>query len=224
VLGEFIYRPPPLGPLEILYQDDHLVFVNKPTRLLSVPGRLPEHQDCVQNRLAAQIPGTFLIHRLDMDTSGVMVFTRSKRAQRHLNLQFEQRRIKKTYVARVAGIISTDAGTIDIKSGPNWPLRPLQMVDELKGRRGITHWRVLDRDKTSTYVQLNPETGRTHQLRLHMQHLGHAILGDRFYADEATIKAAPRLCLHAQSLTLTHPISDEEITISKQSNFFSTEV
>ena len=213
-----------MGALDILYQDDHLVFVNKPTRLLSVPGRQPDHEDCVQSRLATQMPGTLLIHRLDLDTSGVMVFTRSKRAQRHLNKQFEQRQIKKTYVARVAGLIAADTGTIDVKTGPNWPLRPLQMVDELKGRRGITHWRVLDRDKTSTFVQLNPETGRTHQLRLHMQFFGHAILGDRFYGDEETIKAAPRLCLHAQSLTLTHPISDEEITISIKSDFFSTEV
>ena len=219
MLGEFIYRPPAMGPINILYQDDELLFVNKPTKLLSVPGRPDDHHDCMQARVRDQVPGSLLIHRLDLDTSGVMVFARTKAAQRHLNLQFEKRQTQKTYVARVAGHVSPDAGTIDLKSKGNWPKRPLQMVDEVHGKRGVTHWRVIERDATTTRVSLSPETGRTHQLRLHMQVLGHAILGDRFYGEPEVIAMSPRLCLHAETLTLTHPKSGDEITISAPCEF-----
>ena len=218
MIGEFIYRPP-AGAIEILHQDDALVFVNKPTRLLSVPGRADDHQDCLQSRMWEQVPGTQLIHRLDLDTSGVMVFARTKAAQRHLNLQFEKRQTKKTYLARVAGQMAKDAGTVDLKSCLNRPMRPLQMVDEVNGRQGITHWRVLARDDVSTRVEMNPETGRTHQLRLHMQVLGHAILGDRFYAEPDVIAMADRLCLHAASLTLFHPNTGDPITVCAPCEF-----
>ena len=201
----FIYDPP-TDPLAVVYEDDHLLILDKPSGLLSVPGKAEEHADSLELRVRSAYPEALLVHRLDMDTSGIMVFARNKAAQRHLGMQFEKRGMKKTYVARVAGLMANDAGTVELPLILDWPNRPLQIVDHEKGKSAITGWHVLEREQDATRVDLRPETGRTHQLRVHMQAIGHTILGDRFYGDEANIAAEKRLQLHAQQLSLQHPV------------------
>lgn len=193
---------PPTDPLEILHKDEHLLIVNKPSGLLSVPGKPLEHRDCLQTRLEAAYPETLLIHRLDMETSGVMVFTRTKLAQRHLNWQFERRQVSKTYIARVEGQLEADSGEVDLPLIADWPNRPRQMVCHETGKPAQTHWRVLEREPNATRVELTPKTGRSHQLRVHMQALGHPILGDSFYGDKTL---ADRMQLHATQLGFRHP-------------------
>ena len=200
----FVYDPP-TDPLVVLHADDHLLIVDKPSGLLSVPGKAVEHADCVELRTRAAYPEALLVHRLDMDTSGIMVFARTKAAQRHLGMQFEKRGMKKTYVARVDGLIADDTGVVELPLILDWPNRPLQIVDHENGKAAITRWRVLSRDANVTRVELTPETGRTHQLRVHMKAIGHTILGDRFYGTDAQIAAEARLQLHAQQLSLRHP-------------------
>lgn len=192
------YAPPPDGPA-IVHADDALLIVEKPAGLLSVPGRDPAHRDSVQTRLAASHPESRLIHRLDMDTSGLMVFARTPAAQRHLGLQFERRHIHKTYHALVAGAPGEDQGHIDAPIRTDWPNRPLQMIHP-EGRAAQTDWH-LEAAGPPARLRLHPRTGRSHQLRLHLAHIGMPILGDRFY-DGA---AAPRLMLHASALGLRHP-------------------
>ncbi|WP_116133338.1 RluA family pseudouridine synthase [Tropicimonas sp. IMCC34043] len=198
------YDPPQL-PLEILYRDDHLLAVCKPAGLLSVPGKAAELADCLLSRLLQADPATLLVHRLDRDTSGVMIFARSRMAQRHLGLQFERRHASKGYVARVWGEPLADSGTIDLPLAADWPNRPRQMVDLTRGRRALTRWRLLEREGGTARLALMPETGRSHQLRVHMAEIGHPILGDPIYAEGAAGLAA-RLMLHAERLTLRHPV------------------
>lgn len=193
---------PSLDDLDILFLDDGLVIVNKPSGLLSVPGKSSDLADCLESRVRQEVKGALVIHRLDMDTSGVMVFARTKAAQRHLNKQFEERIPKKKYIARVLGCVQDDDGVIDLPLCVDWPNRPLQKVDHDQGKPAITHWRVLVREEAATRMELAPLTGRSHQLRVHMLELGHPILGDRFYG---VGNQAPRLNLHAQSLGLYHP-------------------
>ncbi|WP_414898589.1 RluA family pseudouridine synthase [Rhodovulum sp. YEN HP10] len=195
---------PPDTPLEILHQDHELLVVNKPPGLLSVPGKGPDLADCLLARLQAVFPETLLVHRLDRDTSGVMVFALTPHAQRHLGLQFEKRQTKKTYLARVWGRLEPKTGTVDLPLIVDWPNRPRQMVDPENGRPAITDWRVVRHEETATRVRLFPKTGRSHQLRVHMLALGHPILGDPFYA-EGHAREAPRLMLHAEALRLRHP-------------------
>jgi len=209
----FIYAPPD-GPLDVIYLDDHILAVNKPSGQLSVPGKAIEHRDCLETRVKTAYPDAFLVHRLDMDTSGVMVFGIGKAAQRHINIQFQKRHLEKTYVARVAGFVAKDSGTVDLPLIVDWPNRPLQMVDFERGKPSVTNWTVLAREDGVTRMELRPLTGRSHQLRVHMLELGHAILGDRFYADAATIAAADRLQLHAQTLRLRHPDGGAWLDIS----------
>lgn len=196
---------PPLDPEMILYSDAHLLILDKPSGLLSVPAKPPGPQDCLEARARASFPDALLIHRLDMDTSGVMVFARTKLAQRHINWQFERRQVRKTYVARVAGRIVEDEGAIDLPLICDWPNRPLQMVCFERGKQALTEWRVLEREADATRVELAPRTGRSHQLRVHMLAMGHPILGDPFYATGGALAAAPRLQLHASGLSLRHP-------------------
>ncbi|GLQ35705.1 RNA pseudouridine synthase [Amylibacter marinus] len=193
------------APVAVLYHDDHIVVVDKPSGLLSVAGKSEELADCMHARVRREFAGAMVIHRLDMDTSGVMIFARRKSAQRHLNLQFEQRRPQKTYVARVMGAVGGEAGQIDLPLMGDWPNRPLQKVDHDAGKPAQTDWRVLSREQGATRVELHPKTGRTHQLRVHMLAIGHPILGDRFYGDQRVIDAADRLQLHAHRLFLDHP-------------------
>ncbi|MFP7675419.1 RluA family pseudouridine synthase [Marivita sp. S0852] len=197
------YAPPDV-PLDILHEDHEILAVNKPAGLLSVPGKGPDLADCLIARLAVAYPQVLLVHRLDRDTSGVMIFALTPHAQRHLGLQFEKRQTKKTYVARVAGHLTPKTGTVDLPLIVDWPNRPLQKVDPDAGKPAVTDWRVLKATDEESKVQLFPQTGRSHQLRVHMRALGHPILGDPLYAPD-TADAYPRMMLHAEELRLRHP-------------------
>ncbi|WP_212523014.1 RluA family pseudouridine synthase [Actibacterium sp. MT2.3-13A] len=198
-----IYSPPDT-PLAILHQDHEILLVDKPSGLLSVPGRGEHLADCLLSRVQAAFPEALLVHRLDRDTSGVMVFALTPHAQRHLGLQFEKRQVKKTYVARVWGRVADKTGTVDLPLIVDWPNRPRQKVDFEMGKPALTDWRVVKYEETATRVRLYPKTGRSHQLRVHMREIGHPILGDPFYAEGEALDA-PRLMLHAESLRLRHP-------------------
>jgi tRNA pseudouridine32 synthase / 23S rRNA pseudouridine746 synthase len=201
---EFTYDPPDV-PLCILHRDDDILVVDKPAGLLSVPGKMEGRQDCLIARIAVVIPQVLLVHRLDCDTSGVMIFALNKVAQGHLGKQFEGRIAQKTYVARVAGVTAADNGHVDLPLCADWPNRPRQMVDHVNGRSAQTDWVVIGRRADETRVRMMPKTGRSHQLRVHMMTIGHAILGDPIYG---TVAAA-RMMLHAESLTVRHPTGGE---------------
>ena len=195
---------PPQVPLEVLHEDHEILVVNKPAGLLSVPGKGPHLADCLIARVQEAFPNALLVHRLDRDTSGVMVFALSPHAQRHLGLQFEKRQMKKTYVARVCGMLEPKTGTVDLPLIVDWPNRPLQKVCHETGKPALTEWRVLRHARDETRVRLAPKTGRSHQLRVHMLALGHPILGDPLYASGAAADH-PRLMLHSEELRLRHP-------------------
>ncbi|MEM7189554.1 MAG: pseudouridine synthase [Pseudomonadota bacterium] len=196
---------PPEGPLRIIHNDEHVVLVDKPTGLLSVPGKPAEHGDCVLSRVEVQFPGAQLIHRLDLETSGMMIFAMNARAQRIINRQFEQRLVHKVYVALVDGRPREDEGVIDLPLTGDWPRRPLQKVCFETGKPARTRWRAIGHGEGWTRLRLWPETGRTHQLRVHLKEIGHPILGDPFYAPDPVYDAATRLMLHATRLMLRHP-------------------
>ncbi|PJE27755.1 ribosomal large subunit pseudouridine synthase A [Pseudooceanicola antarcticus] len=197
------YQPPDV-PLQVIHEDHEILIVDKPSGLLSVPGRGEHLADCLLSRVQVAFPMALLVHRLDRDTSGVMVFAMTPHAQRHLGLQFEHRRVKKTYVARVAGKLEPKTGTVDLPLIVDWPNRPKQMVDHENGKPAVTDWKVQRYAEGETRVRLFPQTGRSHQLRVHMQAMGHPILGDPFYAEGAA-RDFPRLMLHAEELRLLHP-------------------
>lgn len=199
-MTDFIYAPPDL-PLSILHETPDFVIVDKPAGLLSVPGRGPDRADCLIARLRQRYPEILLVHRLDLDTSGIMVFARNKPAQGAISQQFEKRLVGKEYIARVAGVLMRDEGRVDLPLIVDWPNRPRQHVNFETGRPARTHWQVITREATETRVRLEPLTGRSHQLRVHMAELGHPILGDPLYATGAAA-AFPRLMLHAQGLRL----------------------
>ncbi|WP_170754522.1 RluA family pseudouridine synthase [Ruegeria lacuscaerulensis] len=195
---------PPLTPLDVLHEDAQLIVVNKPSGLLSVPGRGEHLADCLLTRVQAVFPQALLVHRLDRDTSGVMVFAQTSHAQRHLSMQFEKRQTRKTYIARVWGKVEDKIGTVDLPLIVDWPNRPRQMVCHETGKPAVTDWRVVKHEGETTRIRLFPKTGRSHQLRVHMQSLGHAILGDPFYA-EGPARDYPRLMLHSEELRLKSP-------------------
>ncbi|SFL17787.1 RluA family pseudouridine synthase [Shimia haliotis] len=197
---------PPQDPLEILHEDSDIIAVNKPSGLLSVPGRGEHLADCLITRVQAAFPQALLVHRLDRDTSGVMVFGQTPHAQRHLSMQFEQRKTRKTYVARVWGRMEEKTGTVDLPLIVDWPNRPLQMVDHENGKPAVTEYRVLKATDAESRVRLFPKTGRSHQLRVHMLALGHVILGDPLYAEGAA-RDFDRLMLHSEELRINHPES-----------------
>ena len=199
-------------PIRLLFCDPHLLIVDKPTLLLSVPGRHPLNHDCLLNRLSVRYPGVAAVHRLDLDTSGVMVIPRHREALSRLARQFQERRIDKTYIARVAGHVAENVGECDLPLIADWANRPKQKVCFDTGKQALTRWRVMSRDHNSSLLALTPVTGRSHQLRIHMKEIGHPILGCDFYAPEAVLSAAPRLLLHATSLRFTHPLSGEVLT------------
>jgi len=190
---------------EIVYRDERIVVVNKPEGLLSVPGIGAEKADCVASRVSAWIPGARIVHRLDRDTSGVMVMALDVEAHRQLSVQFQDRVVKKVYVAMTAGVMEEDEGMIDMPIRKDMEHPPRQMVDYVHGRASATAWRVLERGEDRTRVELKPRTGRSHQLRLHMKSVGHPILGDDLYAPAEVVAMAERLMLHAWSLSLVHP-------------------
>lgn len=214
----FDYQPPSVPWLDLRYQDRDVIVINKPSGLLSNPGRAAHTFDCALTRLQRLYPETILVHRLDCATSGIMVFARNKKAESHLKTQFQDRQSEKVYIAEVMGLVELDAGIIDLAIAPD-PEHPPYQKTQAAGTAGaksaLTHYRVLERRENSTLVELTPETGRTHQLRVHMLALGHPILGDEFYGNAEVIQARPRLCLHAQSLSFAHPYS------GKRMHFFS---
>ncbi|MBE0555044.1 MAG: RluA family pseudouridine synthase [Rhodobacteraceae bacterium] len=212
MIADFDYRPPDV-PLAILYEDDQIIVADKPAGLLSVPGKLAGREDCLITRLQAARWDALLVHRLDCDTSGVMIFARNKRAQGFLGQEFEQRRAQKTYIARAAGQMSGDTGRVDLPLCADWPNRPRQMVSHEHGRPAVTDWQVIGREATETRVRLTPLTGRSHQLRVHMLALGHPILGDPIYAT-GPARDFPRLMLHAETLSLHHPATGQRVSFS----------
>lgn len=208
----FVYRPTAEQP-RILHDDAQILIVDKPAGLLSVPGRGEDRADCLIGRLRAAFPTVLLVHRLDLDTSGVMVFALTPHAQRHLGQQFERRSVRKSYVARLHGRLEPREGRVDLPLIVDWPNRPRQKVDHVEGRPAQTDWRVIRAAEDETRVRLFPLTGRSHQLRVHMASLGHPILGDPLYAEGAAAEH-PRLMLHAETLRLRHPESNVTMTFS----------
>jgi tRNA pseudouridine32 synthase / 23S rRNA pseudouridine746 synthase len=210
-----------LSELEILYHDDDLLMVNKPAGLLSVPGKGPEKQDCMINRVLRFNPNARVVHRLDQGTSGIVMFPLNYTCLRLLTKQFETRDVHKRYVAIVAGIVEQDTGEVQLPLICDWPNRPLQKICFESGKPAHTRFQVLERNiaTQTTRVLLEPVSGRTHQLRVHMLSLGHPMLGDQLYAPPAIQAQAPRLYLHAQSIQLIHPISHKNIDVECKAAF-----
>jgi tRNA pseudouridine32 synthase/23S rRNA pseudouridine746 synthase len=198
--------------IPVLYADEHIVVINKPYDLLSVPGKGPDKQDCLWFRVQQQgFPTARIVHRLDYATSGLMVLALTASAHALISKQFQQREVSKRYHAIISGIPTEDNGIIDQPLRCDWERRPLQMVDHEQGKQAITRWEVIERLSNATRVHLFPKTGRSHQLRVHMLWMGHPIAGDRFYADEAALSLSDRLMLHAEELAFTHPASSEPL-------------
>lgn len=211
------YAPPDV-PLEVLHADHEVLVVVKPDGLLSVPGKGAHLSDCLMARIQAVYPEALLVHRLDRDTSGVMVFGLTPHAQRHLGLQFEKRQVKKTYVARVFGKVDERKGMVDLPLGVDWPNRPRQMVDRENGRPALTEWRVMRSNNAETRLRLYPKTGRSHQLRVHCLSIGHPILGDPLYA-AGPARAFGRLMLHSENLRFRHPDGGRGMSFSARAPF-----
>ncbi|SFT92649.1 RluA family pseudouridine synthase [Sedimentitalea nanhaiensis] len=209
---------PPDGPLDILHDDAQIIAVNKPAGLLSVPGRGAHLADCLLSRLQAVFPDVLLVHRLDRDTSGVMVFALTPHAQRHLGQQFEKRQARKIYVARLAGELTPKTGTVDLPLIVDWPNRPRQKVCHDTGKPSVTDWRVLRYQDGTTRIRLGPKTGRTHQLRVHMAALGHPILGDPLYAQGIDAEH-DRMMLHSEELRIKHPDSGASVKLRFAADF-----
>lgn len=205
--------------LRLLHADAQLLAFDKPSGLLAVPGRGVDKQDSLATRALAHWPEARVVHRLDMATSGVIVLARGLEMQRALSTAFADRRVEKRYVAVVDGWLAEDAGDIDLPLAADWPNRPRQRIDAITGKASQTRWQVLarqtDRDGLlSTRLSLTPVTGRTHQLRVHLQAIGHPILGDTLYATPAQQHRAPRLLLHAHTLTLPHPLTGDSLSLN----------
>lgn len=213
------YNPPMTPYLSIVYQDDDLLIVNKPSGLLTVPGKDPKHADCLIARVNRVFPTAKIVHRLDMATSGIICLAMHKEAHRNLSIQFQDRKTAKRYIARVFGKLEQQTGSVDLPLICDWPNRPKQMVDHDNGKPSLTHFKVLEYEQNATRVELTPITGRSHQLRVHMLSLGHPILGDKLYAHPEAFAMAPRLQLHAEMLTLAHPASGETLIFEAAPEF-----
>lgn len=215
------YTPPPDSGLEIIHADEFLLVLNKPSGLLSVPGRGADKQDSLAVRAQTRYPDALIVHRLDMETSGLIVLARGKEMHRLLSLRFQERRVHKRYLAVVEGIVAAEHGAIDLPLLADWPNRPRQKIDFEHGKAAYTRFRVLQRDyaKRTSHVELEPVTGRSHQLRVHMQSLGHAILGDRLYASPQAMDVSERLLLHACLLAFTHPATQQAMRFSSAAPF-----
>ncbi len=201
--------PPCREVVEILYQDDELLLVNKPSGLLSVPGKHPANRDCLITRLQQQFPTARIVHRLDLDTSGIMVIALSAESQRALNKLFAERKVQKEYEAIVYGQVQKPQAVIEMPLICDWPNRPKQKVDWENGKHATTHYKLLADDRTNnrSRLLLTPITGRSHQLRVHLAAIDHPILGCDFYAHQRALSMAPRLQLHACRLSFIHPLS-----------------
>jgi tRNA pseudouridine32 synthase/23S rRNA pseudouridine746 synthase len=193
--------------LSVLYEDEALIVVDKPAGMLAVPGRLDP--DCLATRVQARFADALVVHRLDQATSGLMLFARGAVVQRRLGKAFESRQVHKRYRAVVEGLPAADAGEIAVALAADWPKRPRQVVDVQRGKPSLTRWRVLRRNEDSALLELEPVTGRTHQLRVHLAHIGHPVRGDRLYAPPPW--RAERLLLHAGELAFDHPSSGQQV-------------
>lgn len=215
------YKPPVNNGLDILYQDDSLLVLDKPGGLLSVPGRGEDKQDCMAIRVQAEFPDALIVHRLDMETSGVLLMAKNADIHRQLSILFQERKVEKRYVALVDGQVRQAIGKIELPLITDWPNRPRQIVDHKNGKPSLTRFKVLWRniEEGTTRIELAPETGRSHQLRVHMLSLGHAILGDRLYASDEVQQQSERLMLHAQSLSLIHPVTKEPMRFISEPPF-----
>lgn len=205
----------------LLYADASLIVANKPSRLLSVPGRGKEKQDCLIRRVQTEFSNALIVHRLDYDTSGLLVLARGKAMHRALSILFQERKVEKRYVAVVDGQMESEAGEVNLPLIVDWPNRPRHIVDFSTGKPSLTLYRVVSYDAAAhtTRVSLTPETGRTHQLRVHMQSLGHPILGDTLYATEQALAKADRLQLHAEFLSFAHPETGETLSFDCPAEF-----
>ena len=211
-------------PLAIIHEDEALLVLDKPSGLLSVPGRGEDKQDCLSTRVQARYPDALIVHRLDMATAGLMILTKGQEGQRALNQAFSSRQVKKTYTAVVDGLMASTAEewqTIDLPIIVDWPNRPLRIIDKVLGKPSQTRWRVLTQDPSAktTRVELAPITGRSHQLRVHLLALGHPILGDALYAPPPVQAQAPRLLLHASALEISHPSSGQVLRFVSEPPF-----
>ncbi|MFS9435700.1 RluA family pseudouridine synthase [Citrobacter sp. C348] len=229
-LFDTFIAPPCHDEIEVLYQDDHLLLINKPTGLLSLSGKNPQNIDSVHHRLVQIYPGCTLVHRLDFGTSGLMVIARNKAINAALCQQFSQRAVTKVYSALLCGHLSEDDGVIDAAIAKDPALFPLMSICAISGKPARSRYRVVERlihpleDGTMlplTRVQLFPETGRTHQLRIHCQHLGYAIWGCDLYGGRLLpgTERTPRLMLHASELHFKHPVSGDAIHVHNASPF-----
>lgn len=198
-------------PTRILYEDEDLLLVRKPHLLLSIPGRHPLNRDCLISRVQLRFPEARMVHRLDLDTSGIMVVPLNRQSQAHIARQFQQRRVEKIYHAIVYGNPARDRGEIDLPIARDWANRPRQMICRTRGKSALTHYEVLARAPDRARLLLRPVTGRSHQLRLHLRELGHPILGCDLYAHERALDMSERLLLHASTLAFEHPRTGEWI-------------
>lgn len=210
--------------VEPVYADATLLVLDKPSGLLAVPGRGADKQDCLATRVQAHYPDALIVHRLDMATSGLMVMARGPAVQRALSQAFAARAVRKRYIAVVAGRLDAppqDWGEIDLPIIVDWPNRPLRMVDHALGKPSLTRWRVLGHDETGsrTRVELEPVTGRSHQLRVHLRELGYPILGDTLYAPPEVQALSGRLLLHACLLGFDHPVTGEGLAFESLAPF-----
>ncbi len=220
-MSNFCYTPPVDTGLDIIYQDELLIVVNKPSGLLSVPGRGADKQDCMITRIQQRFADALTVHRLDMETSGILLFARNKTVHRLLSRAFQEREVEKQYTAVVAGVLERETGEIDLPLICDWPNRPRQKVDHEVGKPSLTRYQRLSYDAVldATRVALSPVTGRSHQLRVHMLSLGHAILGDPLYAPPDVKAKAIRLQLHANKMLIQHPVSGEPLQLCSEPPF-----
>jgi len=207
------------GELEELYRDEDIVVVNKPPFFLSVPGRHPENFDSVQSRIQADVPEAMAAHRLDLDTSGIMIVALHKEALKLVQKQFQERLVDKEYIAVVDGIVKQDTGEVQLPLRCDWPNRPKQMVCYEHGKNAHTKYEVIERSEGSTRLRLIPITGRSHQLRVHTMEIGHPILGCDLYATPEALVRSDRLLLHARHLRFKHPISGEQMEFINEAEF-----
>ena len=213
----FLYQPPDI-PVEIIYQDKDVLAVNKPSGLLSVSGRGAHLLDAVHTRVLALVPCAYIVHRLDMDTSGVMLFATRRKAERHLKRQFQERAINKRYIAMVQGHLNDKTGIIDKPLMPD-PARKMRHCVAKQGKASVTKYEVLDEGQECSLLRLTPITGRSHQIRVHLMSIGHPILGDRFYAPEVVTARAKRLCLHAEQISFIQPYTQRPIEVVSPHQF-----
>lgn len=222
---DFIYNPPQKPYLQLAYYDDDIVVAIKPSGLLSVPGKALAHQDCLERRLSRVWPEIRVIHRLDMATSGLILFALNKPAQSCLSKQFQARSIDKSYRAKVAGKLPLQQGEIDLPLRCDWPNRPKQMVCYEQGKPSLTRYQQVTWDSASntSEVLLYPVTGRSHQLRVHLDAMQCPILGDRLYGDKRSQQAAERLLLHAESLSFDHPTNGQRLDFIEPAPFIGAD-